>query len=76
MSQGGGNDPEKYVYTRAIAMTCLCAVMIITGFVVVTIYKEPPLVDTYLKIYMPITAPMWLQIGWYAGISNGWGFGK
>ena len=73
---GGGKDPEKYRYTRAIAFTCLWALMIINGFTIVTIYKTPSLAETYAVLYMAITSPMWLQIGWYMGISNGFGFKK
>lgn len=72
----GGNDPNKYQYTRAVAFVCLCANCLINGFVIVTVYKEPALAETYAILYVSITAPMWLQIGWWAGIANGFGFKK
>ena len=76
MSDGGAEDPDKYVYTRAIAFVCLCYNCIIGGFTIVTIFKEPSLAEAYAVLYVAITGPAWLQIGWYMGISNGFGFKK
>lgn len=71
-----GNDPEKYKYTRAIAFVCLWANCIINGFTIVTVYKDPSLAETYAVLYLSVTTPMWAQVAWYMGISNGFGIKK
>ena len=76
MDDGGAKDPDKYFYTRMIALTCLWSNCLINGFTIVTIYKDPSLAATYAVLYISITGPMWLQVGWYAGISNGFGLKK
>lgn len=70
------NDPEKYRYTRAIAFTCLWANMLINGFVIVTIFKDPLLATTYAILYGTIVTPMWAIIAFYMGVTNGFGLKK
>ena len=73
---GGGEDPNKFKYTRAIAFGCFWALMIINGFTIITVYKDPTLAETYAVLYIAMTTPMWAQVAWYMGITNGFGLKK
>jgi len=65
--------PQKYKYTRFIALCCMWFLFIFNTFVIITIFFKPDIAGKYSEVFLGIEIPLATIVGHYMGVSNKWG---
>jgi len=73
MSDGGGEDPNKFKYMRRIAFRCLNAMFIFNTALSVAIYLDQSLSEPFQYVFIGVNGFFSAIVFHYMGVSNKWG---